>query len=109
MLGLDVEVDVKFKESHTPVYFIGKNECVSCGKKGTLIFVDIFGRETGNKEINSFDHIKCKACGRGYSIRWSKAEDGNGMIPSASSYNIMRDFDNLIHDRSATNVELKTE
>ena len=30
MLGLDVEVDITITEAHTPIYFIGKNECVSC-------------------------------------------------------------------------------
>ena len=96
MLDFNIDVEVDVSEATTPVYFIGKNECVSCGAKDTLVFVDIFGRETGNKEVNSFDHIKCKKCTRAYSIRWSNKADEARMIPSAVSFNIARDFHNLI-------------
>lgn len=94
-LGLDIDIDVK--KVHFPIHFEHKNICVHCGDTGSLIFVDKFGRES-SQEINAFDHIKCKSCGRIYSILWERKDSGSDkMYPSAIDPSIKREFKNLIN------------
>ena len=97
MLGLPIDVDIDVKKLHIPFYFEHRNECVHCGAKDTLKFVDILGRET-TKEINAFDHIKCIACGRTYSISWSpdESKDPGKLYPSAVDPSIKSDFQNMV-------------
>ena len=97
MLGLPIDVDIDVKKVHIPFHFEQKNECVHCGAKGALAFVDAFGRTT-NKEINAFDHIKCTKCGRIYSIEWkpNADKDPDKMYPSAVDPSIIKDFSNMV-------------
>lgn len=92
MLNLGVTVDLDVKKVKTPLHFVGKNLCVHCGST-SLIFIDKWGRET-RKEVNAFDHIKCRSCGRVYSILWEKDENNN-VVASAVSPSIIRDFKNI--------------
>lgn len=97
MLGIDV--NVKADKITQPVYFEHKNVCVHCGETGSLVFVDLGGRET-TKEIFQFDHMKCTACGKIYSIKWSHPEDNPDIYrPSAVEFSIKRDFKNMFKDR----------
>ena len=107
MLGLGFDVEIDIKKVHIPFHFKQKNECVHCGAKGMLTFVDIFGR-AANKEINAFDHIKCANCGRMYSIQWEPdfSKDPSKMYPSAVDPNVIKDFKNLI---SISNIRQKGE
>lgn len=95
MLNLGVNVDIDIKKAELPFYFDRRNECVSCGAKNRLIFIDKFGRES-KQEIRAFDHIKCSACGRIYSILWKKDKDSTKMYPSAIDPSITRDFMNMV-------------
>lgn len=97
MLGLGFDVSIDIKKAHMPIYFDRKNECVHCGAINSLIFMDKLGREV-TKEINPFTHIKCKNCGRTYSIQWTKEEGSNKMYPSAVEPNIMIAFNNFINN-----------
>ena len=91
--GIDVNVDVN--RITQPIYFERKNECVHCGGKNTLVFIDKFGRET-KEEIRAFDHIKCKECGKVYGIKWDKDDKSDKMYPSAVDLNPLEDFKNMI-------------
>ena len=97
MLGLGIDVDIDIKKLSMPFYFEHKNECVHCGAKDQLVFVDVLGRET-TKEINAFDHIKCKACGKKYSIMWTPDtnKEENKLYPSAVDPSIKTDFMNMV-------------
>ena len=97
MLGLGIDVDIDVKNVHIPFHFEQRNECVHCGGKGTLAFIDIFGRTT-DKEVNAFDHIKCTNCSRVYSIEWAPNpdKDPKKIYPSAVDPSIRRDFKNLM-------------
>lgn len=95
MLGLNVDFNLDLKETHYPIIFNGKNVCIHCGAEGLLVFVDKFGRET-NTEVYAFDHIRCKKCGRRYSILWQRDDNGN-MYPTADEYSIGQEFKNLIN------------
>lgn len=94
-LGLNVNIDVK--KVKMPIYFEHKNQCVHCGAENSLIFIDKFGRES-RAEINAFDHIKCRKCGRIYSILWQKDGDNGKMFPSAVNPSIGRDFTNIVNN-----------
>jgi ribosomal protein L37E len=95
-LSLDVNLDVDIKHARFPVYFKHKNTCIHCGADGQLVFVDKFGRET-TKELTAFEHIKCRACGRIYSMRWEPDEnDASVYRPSAVEFNVKKDLENLI-------------
>lgn len=96
MLNLNVNVDVK--QSEYPIFFDGKNECVNCGSVNCLEFIDKFGNRHRD-EIKAFDHIKCKCCGKIFSILWQKSKDSNRMYPSAVEANIGRDFVNMVNGR----------
>lgn len=97
MLNLGINVDVDIKKVELPFYFDRRNECVHCGGKNTLVFIDKFGRES-RQEIRAFDHIKCSKCGRIYSILWKQDPDNhNKMYPSAVNPSITRDFTNMIN------------
>ena len=96
MLNLGVSIDLNVKKVEIPFYFEKKNECVSCGGKNTLVFVDKFGRESKH-EIRAFDHIYCKNCGRVYSILWKQDPNSKKMYPSAIDPSISRDFMNMVN------------
>lgn len=96
MLNLGLNVDIDVKKVELPFYFDRKNECVSCGAKNTLTFVDKFGRESKH-EIRAFDHIYCKKCGRVYSILWKQEPGSSKMYPSAVDPSISRDFMNMVN------------
>ena len=94
MINLDVNVDIKLREIHYPLYFERKNICVACGANKALKFINIFGKEA-SKDIHPFQSIRCSNCGAVYSILWSR-DDINGMFyPSAVDPSIKRDFVNL--------------
>lgn len=93
-LGVKVSVDVK--QTHAPIWFDHVNECVHCGSKNSLIFVDFWGRESKN-EIKAFDHIKCKVCGKPYSIYWQNEEGSSNMYPSAVDRTVKQEFVNFIN------------
>ena len=94
MLNLNVNIDLKRTE--IPIYFDGKNECVVCGGINTLDFIDRYGNRHKD-EVKAFDHIKCRKCGRIYSILWQKRENSNKMYPSAVEPNVARDFINILN------------
>ena len=96
MLGINVNVEIR--GIHYPIYFDRVNECVHCGAKGSLNMVDIFNREA-REEIHPFDHIKCKVCGRDYSIKWTKDPETGKLYPCAVDPNIVRHFANYIEKR----------
>lgn len=95
MLGINLNLSIDAKKIQSPFYFQHRNECVSCGGKGTLVFVDRFGRES-NREINALDHIRCKNCGKRFSILWEPKEGTDKMMPSAVDSSVIRDFKNII-------------
>lgn len=92
MLNINVEFNISNGPTY-PVYFTN-NTCVACGAEGSLVTIDIFGRES-YQEIHPFDHIKCKKCGAKYSIEWKRDESGK-MKPVASDQSLVRDFFNVI-------------
>lgn len=110
MLNFKLNVGLNVQETMYPIYFDRKNICVHCGAEKSLVFVDIFGRET-RQEIHPFDHIKCKACGRNYSILWQRDDEKKMMYPVASDPSIKREFINLVsypimkQTNSTTNIE----
>lgn len=99
MLNIGVNINVNVDKIQCPIYFEKINECVHCGGKGTLVFVDKFGRET-NKEIYPFDHIKCTKCGKNFSILWNRDEDSGKLIPCAVDRSFKQEFLNLMTHRS---------
>ena len=93
---LNFKVNVQAEKIEYPIYFEKKNTCIHCGKEGSLVLIDAFGRET-KQEIHPFDHIKCTACGRKYSIKWNIDESNNSkMYPVAVEREIKQEFINLI-------------
>ena len=95
MLNLGVDINIDISNPRLPLHFENRNTCVHCGADNSLEFIDKFGRLT-NKEINAFDHIKCKKCGRIYSILWEPKEGSDKMYPSAVEFNIGKQFNNLM-------------
>lgn len=95
MLNLGFDIDFKIKKTRMPITFERKNVCVHCGGVGTLMFVDKFGRAT-SRDINAYDHIKCRQCDKIYSIKWDTNDVGT-MYPSATNYSIPTQFSNFIH------------
>ena len=95
MLNFKVSVDVDVNHVQYPIMFDRRNVCVHCGSEGSLTFVDKFGKET-KKEIHPFDHIKCKNCGRHFSILWEKDNSNGKMYPIATDYGVKREFLNMI-------------
>ena len=107
MLDLGVDVAITVKKVRYPIHFEKKNICVHCASQGSLVFVDKFGNES-KKEINAFDHIKCKSCGRIYSILWQHDEDDkNKMYPCAVDPSIKRQFINLVNSSSIKKKGIK--
>lgn len=96
MLNFSVNVNLDIKRTQYPIYFERRNVCIHCGGSGTLTFVDKFGNET-NKEIYPLDHIKCKKCGRRYSIRWEKDPSNGRMFPIPVEREIKQEFINTIN------------
>lgn len=95
MLNIGINLKVDVNQVQYPVYFEKKNICTHCGAEGELVFVDKFGKET-KKEIHPFDHIKCRKCGRPYSILWQRDEDNNKMFPTAVDPSLKQEFINLL-------------
>lgn len=99
MLGIACNLDIDVRKVQYPVYFEKRNVCVHCAAEGSLVFVDVFGRET-NREINSFEHIKCKCCGRTYSINWKNDPANNSkMYPVAVDPSVSQQFSNFMNMR----------
>lgn len=98
MLNFSVDVNLNIDRIQYPVLFDKKNICLHCATEGSLVFVDKFGKET-SKEIFPFDHLKCKKCGRRFSILWQSDPDTKKMYPSAVEYNIKQEFVNLIGNK----------
>ena len=96
MLGIDLTLSVDVKKVTSPIYFQHKYECTRCGAKGQLIFIDRFGREC-SREINALEHIKCRSCGKLFSILWEPKEGTDKMMPSAIDTSVSTDFMNLIN------------
>lgn len=90
MLGLPYEVDIDIKKIKYPISF-DHNECVHCGSKGTLLFVDIFGNKS-TKEIYPFDHMICTKCNRKYSLKWERVEGSRRMKPRPVTPDLKQDF-----------------
>lgn len=107
MLGLNIDVNIDINKVHMPIHFDKRNICVHCGCSKSLIFIDKFGKES-RMEVNAFDHIKCKNCGKIYSILWEKDEDNDKMYPSAVEPSINRDLTNLIGIKNIKNTGLKS-
>lgn len=103
MLNFSLEVKLGIKETSYPILFDRKNVCIHCGTENSLTIVDKFGNET-KQEIHPFDYIRCRNCGRHYSIKWESDPDNNGkMYPIASDRSIKREFINLINHSSIKN------
>lgn len=102
MLGIKVNLDVDVKKVSSPIYFQHRNECVRCGGRGSLIFVDRFGREC-SREVNVLEHIKCKKCGKIFSILWEPKDGTNKMMPSAVDASVSTDFINMVNHLSLKN------
>lgn len=98
MLNIGINLNIDVNKVQYPVYFERKNICVHCGAEGELVFIDKFGRETA-KEIYPFDHIKCKICGRTYSIKWQRDESNGKMFPTAVDPSFKQEFINLLCSR----------
>ena len=92
---LDISVNVDVKKITYPILF-DNNTCVQCGARGSLRFIDIFGRTT-NQEIQPLERIQCMKCGAKYGIKW-KPEGGN-LIPQPTDYGADVMFTNLINHR----------
>lgn len=97
MLNIDTSVYIDENEHSIPFYFDRKNECIKCGGKNTLRFIDKFDRETRD-QIRPFDHIRCIKCNSEYSIIWNKDDNSAKMYPSINTKNICRDFRNLVNN-----------
>ena len=94
---LNISKFVEVKHTKFPVWFEHKNVCIHCGKEGTLTFVDVRGRES-TKEVAAFDHMRCTACNRLYSMRWTPLEDNPDVYrPSAVELNVKKDFMNIFN------------
>lgn len=96
MLGIDINLSLDVKKITSPIYFQHRNECTRCGAKGKLVFVDRFGREC-TKEINALEHMKCRNCGKVFSILWEPKEGTDKMMPSAVDTSVSIDFLNLVN------------
>lgn len=96
MLGINMNVDIDVKKVVSPIYFQHRNECTRCGAKGQLVFVDKYGNEC-NREVHALEHIRCRKCGKVFSILWERKEGTGKMMPSAIDTNIAIDFNNLLN------------
>ena len=94
---LNINVDVTFNtKNRFPVHIIGENFCLHCGSKNTLEKIDIFGN-VAKQEIYPLDRIKCSKCGYEYSIKWTKAENSNKLIPVPVNRSIKQEIVNTMH------------
>lgn len=90
----NVNANIEVNQVQYPLYFEKRNICVHCGAEGQIIFVDKFGNET-RKDIYPLDHMKCKACGRTYSIMWKKDLEKEKMYPVPVETSIKQEFLNM--------------
>ena len=95
MLNINLNISVDISKKSYPISFIKRNICVHCGAEGSIVFVDKFGSETRN-EIHPFDHMKCRTCGRNYSIKWERDEDTSKMYPVPVELGLKQEFLNLV-------------
>lgn len=95
-LGIDLNFDIQPIEY--PITVIGENICLHCGSSGSLQTVNIFGRPDPSG-IRPFSHIKCTSCGRIFSIKWTRRENGK-MIPVAICPSLKNEFLNMFGDKS---------
>ena len=107
-LSAKLNLTAEVKKTTYPITFDRKNVCVHCGAEGSLIFVDKFGRET-NKEIHPFDHMKCRNCGRNYSILWKRDEETGKVYPSAVGMELKQEFLNLLQYKEFKENGVKEE
>jgi ribosomal protein L37E len=90
-------VSLEIKHAEFPLYFKHRNVCIHCGAEESLVFIDKFGKES-TKEIAPFDHIRCKRCGRIYSMKWEPDEKDHSIYrPSAVEFDIKRDLKNMMN------------
>lgn len=99
MLNIGFNLDIDIKQTKYPIYFEKNNICVHCGSEGQLTFVDKFGNET-KREIHPFDHIKCKSCGRHFSILWQTDSNTGRMYPCAVDPSFKQEFINIINNKN---------
>lgn len=105
MLDIKFNANVDIRKIRYPIMFEGKNICVHCGAEDSLIFVDAFGRETNN-EIHPFDHLKCKKCGRNYSIYWQQDPNNSEKVfPTAVDTSLTREFINMIGNKNRSGFD----
>ena len=95
-LGLDMNFEIEPIEY--PMTIIGENVCLHCAAQGTLKTVNAFGKYDASG-IRPFSHIKCENCGRIFSIRWTKTEEGK-TIPVPVNPSVKNEFLNLLGDKS---------
>ena len=105
MLNINVNFNVE-KDPTYPVYFTN-NTCVNCGAEGSLVMIDIFGRET-KQEIHPFDHILCKKCNAKYSIEWMKNPETGKMKAIPSDPSLVKDFFNIIKSKKIKEEGINT-
>ena len=95
MLNIDLDISVDINKKSYPISFIKRNICVHCGAENSIVFIDKFGSET-RKEIHAFDHMKCRTCGRNYSIKWERDEDTGKLYPIPVELGLKQEFLNLV-------------
>jgi hypothetical protein len=98
MINLDANVKFEVSPIEYPLFIINENICIHCATKGSLKTVNIFGKQESTG-IRPFSHIKCEACGRIFSIRWTQINNGK-VIPVAIDPNIVNEVLNMFGDKS---------
>lgn len=95
MLNLNVDIKINTGRPRMPLIIVGKNQCIHCASEGTLEKIDIFGN-TSKQEIYPLEHIRCKACGYTYSIKWE--DNGKGeLIPVPVNPSIKQEIVNTMN------------
>lgn len=94
MLGINTNIECK--DVKYPIYFDRLNICLHCGTTGSLVMMDKFDKEA-REEIYPFDYIRCKKCGREFSIKWEKDKDTGKMYPCAVDPSISKQFTSFIN------------
>ena len=103
---INVNANLSLKRTEYPIYFEKRNVCIHCGAENQLIFVDKFGNQT-KKEIYPFDYIKCRNCGRTYSIFWQRDQENGRMFPTPVEREIKREFLNLMNRKEIRDKGVK--
>lgn len=84
-----------------PLYF-ETNECIHCGAKNLLIYVDNRGITTRHP-VYPVEYIKCLKCGTEYVPKWIMNEN-NKMIASCTGNSSIKDFEKKIISYSIENT-----